>query len=115
MDIGAKLKNRRLSLGLTLEEVGNAVGVGKSTVRKWETGDIANMRRDKIANLADALHTSPAYIMGWSDDPEAIEKPAPTPENELTDLQKQAIEFIMSLSNEELQQFIRIGNALKKE
>ena len=39
-------------------------GVGKSTVRKWETGAIANMRRDKIAKLASALGTSVNDIMG---------------------------------------------------
>lgn len=56
------LRKRRLELGLTLEEVGNAVGVGKSTVRKWETGDIANMRRDKIAALAEILEISPVLL-----------------------------------------------------
>ena len=61
MEMKDKIKQRREELGLTLEEVGNIVGVGKSTVRKWETGDIANMRRDKIAKLAVALRTSPAY------------------------------------------------------
>ncbi len=58
------LKERRLELGLTLEDVGNMTGVGKSTVRKWENGDIANMGRDKIAKLAKALRVSPLYIMG---------------------------------------------------
>lgn len=66
-DIKTKLYLRRKELGLTLEEVGNMVGVGKSTVRKWETGDIENMKRDKIALLAKALQVSPAYIMGWTD------------------------------------------------
>ena len=55
---------------MTLEEVGNIVGVSKSTVLKWENGDIANMRRDKIALLAKALRTTPAYLMGWSDEVE---------------------------------------------
>lgn len=64
----SKLRQRRLELGLTLEEVGNVVGVGKSTVRKWETGDIANMRRDKIALLAKALQVSPSFIMCLDDD-----------------------------------------------
>ena len=63
MDIGMKLKNRRIALGKTLEEVGAAVGVGKSTVRKWEQGMIKNMRRDKIALLAQALEISPAEII----------------------------------------------------
>lgn len=69
MEMKDKIKYLRESQHLTLEDIGNAVGVGKSTVRKWETGDIANMRRDKIAKLAAALHTTPAYLMGWSDDP----------------------------------------------
>lgn len=64
MDLGGKLKQRRLELNMTLEEVGNIVGVSKSTVMKWETGDIENMRRDKIALLAKALKVSPLFIMG---------------------------------------------------
>lgn len=67
MEMKDKIKQRREELGLTLEEVGNIVGVGKSTVRKWETGDIANMRRDKIAKLAVALHTTPAYLLGYEE------------------------------------------------
>lgn len=67
MDISNKLRERRLELGLTLEEVGNIVGVGKSTVRKWETGAIENMKRDKIAQLAKALQVSPSFIMGWNE------------------------------------------------
>lgn len=62
------LKKRRLQLKLTLEEVGDLVGVGKSTVRKWETGDIENMKRDKIVKLAKALQVSPAYIMGMEEE-----------------------------------------------
>lgn len=69
MDIGTKLKNRRIALGKTLEEVGTAVGVGKSTVRKWEQGMIQNMRRDKIALLAAALEMNPAEIIDYQDPP----------------------------------------------
>lgn len=71
MNLQEKLKQLRLEKGMTLEEVGNKVGVGKSTVRKWESGDIKNMRRDKIGLLADALGVSPAYLMGWSDEKDA--------------------------------------------
>lgn len=67
-DLSKRIKDLRLLHGLTLEEVATQVGVGKSTVRKWETGMIANMRRDKIAALAKALHTTPTYLMGWTDD-----------------------------------------------
>lgn len=63
-----RIKDLRQEKGLTLEQVADVVGVGKSTVRKWETGMIANMRRDKIADLAKALGTTPAYLMGWEED-----------------------------------------------
>lgn len=65
--MGTRIKNLRSENNMTLEELGNKVGVGKSTVRKWENGMIANMRRDKIAKLADALNVSPAYLMGWNE------------------------------------------------
>lgn len=63
-----RIKALRQEKGLTLEQVADVVGVGKSTVRKWETGMIANMRRDKIADLAKALGTTPAYLMGWNEE-----------------------------------------------
>jgi transcriptional regulator with XRE-family HTH domain len=67
-NMAKKIKKLRQANGLTLEQVATVVGVGKSTVRKWETGMIANMKRDKIASLAKALGTTPAYLMGWDED-----------------------------------------------
>lgn len=73
MDMGEKIKFLRIENDMTLEELGNKVGVGKSTVRKWETGMIANMKRDKILKVAEALNTSPAYLMGWDNNVRPIE------------------------------------------
>ena len=67
-DLSIKIKRLRLEKNMTLEQVATIVGVGKSTVRKWETGMIVNMKRDKIALLAKALGTTPAYLMGWKED-----------------------------------------------
>lgn len=46
---GAKIKELRIKSGLTQREVANAVGVTEATVSRWESGDIGNMRRDKIS------------------------------------------------------------------
>ena len=62
-EIGKIIYERRKQLGLTLEDVGNAVGVGKSTVRKWENGMIKNMGRDKIAALAAVLQMDPVQLV----------------------------------------------------
>lgn len=61
------LKEKRLEKKLTLEQVGEIVGVGKSTVRKWENGMIENMGRDKIVSLSKALGISPLDILGIGD------------------------------------------------
>ena len=63
MNIGELIHKRRTELDLTLEEVGNAVGVSKSTVKKWEDGFISNMRRDKISALAKVLHINPVSLI----------------------------------------------------
>lgn len=68
MTFGEKLRDRRIKLGLTLEQVGEAVGVAKATILRYETGDIQNVRHDKIAKLAAALHVAPAYLMGWDEE-----------------------------------------------
>lgn len=70
MNIGKIIEERRKELGLTLEEIGNAVGVSKSTVKKWESGYISNMRRDKIALLAKALNIKPTQLINTDDNPE---------------------------------------------
>lgn len=75
-NMASRIKQLRQEKNLTLEQVASVVGVGKSTVRKWETGMIANMRRDKIASLAKALGTTPEYLMGWDvkkDSPDEIQ------------------------------------------
>ncbi|WP_148786256.1 XRE family transcriptional regulator [Enterococcus faecium] len=61
------IKKKRLEKNMSLEDVGKLVGVGKSTVRKWENGMIENMGRDKIVALSKALDISPIDILGMSE------------------------------------------------
>lgn len=72
-DIGKKIYDRRKELNLTLEDVGNACGVGKSTVRKWENGMIKNMGRDKISKLASVLDINPVELVPMSPEVKTIE------------------------------------------
>lgn len=67
MDVGEKLKIRRKELGLTMLQVAKRTGVSEATISRWESGDIANMRRDKIVSLATALCVTPAFIMDAPD------------------------------------------------
>lgn len=98
-----RIKALRQEKGLTLEQVADVVGVGKSTVRKWETGMIANMRRDKIADLAKALGTTPAYLMGWEE--ENVEKESSPSEQQLTEGEMTMLE-LFRLVPEDKQQLV---------
>lgn len=62
-EIGRKIYQRRKALGLTLEDVGKAVGVGRSTVQRWESGLIKNMGADKIVALAKVLGMDPVEFV----------------------------------------------------
>lgn len=68
MKTAERIRYLRKKNNLTLEEVGKACGVGKSTVRKWEVGAIKSMRIDKAYLLSKALKTNLKYLLGLSND-----------------------------------------------
>lgn len=67
-DLKNRLKNRRLELNLTQAEVAKQVGVSEGTISRWESGNIANMKRSYIAAYAKVLKLQPSAIMGISED-----------------------------------------------
>lgn len=93
------IKKRRIELQLSLQEVAVAVGVSEHTVSRWESGDIANMRRDKIAKLAEVLRVSPAVIMGWSEDEQEQNSSGIRAEliSKLSDLSDTQVELLNSM------------------
>ena len=104
-----RLKQLRQDRGLTLEQVAEVVGVGKSTVRKWETGMIANMRRDKIADLAKALGTTPAYLMGWKEEEDKKDSPNDLPITEGEKMLLSLFRKIPESDQEMVLQMIRVA------
>lgn len=73
------IKNRRNELDLTMKQVADSVGVSEGTVSRWESGDISNMKRDKIYKLSKVLQISPLVILGW-DEANYIPNIIPMPE-----------------------------------
>ena len=65
MTRGDRIKKLRLDLGLTLQNVADAVGVSAPSVHGWERGAV--IKSDKIDAVARALHTTPAYLLGLED------------------------------------------------
>ena len=67
-DIIKRIKNRRIELNLSYQDLAKKTGLSKSTLQRYETGTIGNIPLDKLEILAKALCVSPAYIMGWEED-----------------------------------------------
>jgi transcriptional regulator with XRE-family HTH domain len=69
--IGARLRAARLQAVMTQDELAQALGVDRSTVAKWETGQ-RGMTVENLIRAAAILETSPQYLLVE----QAGEKPA---------------------------------------
>ena len=67
MTIGERIKSKREIIGYSQVELAKRIGVSKQTLYKYENGIITNIPSDKIELLANALDTTPGYLMGWDD------------------------------------------------
>lgn len=69
-DLKKLIKGRRKELGLTLLDIAKVCNVSEATVSRWESGDIGDMKRSRIAALAKILQISPSIIVGTDEDDE---------------------------------------------
>jgi transcriptional regulator with XRE-family HTH domain len=67
MTIGERIKARREELNIGQTELAKRTKISKQLLYKYETNIITNIPSDKIENIAKALFTTPAYLMGWKD------------------------------------------------
>lgn len=68
MKIGERIKNRREQLDMSQEELAKRLGYkSRSSINKIEK-DASGLPQTKIAAIANALHTTPAFIMGWEEE-----------------------------------------------
>lgn len=64
---GDKVKKLRQELSLSQEDLAERAGyTSRSSISKIETGK-TDVARNKVDDLAKALSTTPAYLMGWED------------------------------------------------
>jgi len=78
MTIGERIRRARENCGISQTALAEKIGVYKQTLYKYEKGIITNIPSDKIALIADACDCTPAYLMGWTEDPEDHGEPAST-------------------------------------
>ena len=74
MTPGERIKVLRKELKLTQEDIGNALGIQKAAVQKYEKGTVKNIKRENLIKLAKLLNTTPEYILGWEELPDNLVK-----------------------------------------
>lgn len=73
MTIGERIKIRRKEIKLSVDELASRLGKDRSTVYRYENGEIEKLPIDMLTPIADALETTPEYLMGWEGaEPEEI-------------------------------------------
>lgn len=61
------MKNRRKAIGMSAEKLAELLDVSPATIYRYENGDIEKVPGDRLGPIANALQTTPGYLMGWED------------------------------------------------
>lgn len=76
-EIGQLIRNRRTELHISIRELSATIGVSKSALSRWETGQVDTMKVWMINSLAAALYLPTSlFISGEGDieDPEIVKE-----------------------------------------
>jgi transcriptional regulator with XRE-family HTH domain len=118
MTIGERIKQRRLELGMSADEIAEKLGKNRSTVFRYEGNDIEKLPTVVLEKLAGILRTTPAYLMGWEDEnnkspPEAQKKTAP--EDGLSDAQRALIQFARTVPEDKAELILRVMKSILED
>lgn len=96
MNIGERIKYRRIELGMSQEELACKLGYkSRSSINKIEH-DASGLPQTKIKAIAAALDTTPGYIMGWEEE----KKEKPIEDDGLSENVRELVEFVKSVPEE---------------
>ena len=70
MTVGDRIRQVRQEQDVTQQELADYIGVSKQAVYKYENNIVSNIPTDKVDAIAKRLKVSPAYLMGWEEQPE---------------------------------------------
>ena len=115
MKIGERIKLRRKELGMSADKLGAILGKDRSTIFRYEKGDIENLPLDILQPIAKALMTTPQYLMGWGDD----RKTNSPNDIKLTEGEELLLNLFRQIPEDQQQVFLEMGrvyaNSLKKD
>lgn len=111
MNIGEIIKMERIRHHLSQEDVAKAIGSTKQAVYKYENGIVTNIPMDKIEIMAKLFGTTPAVLMGWSDN---ANENSPT-EPKLSEGEEMLIKLFRQLPDESQKMYLEVLRATLKD
>ena len=110
MNTGHRIKARRKKLGLSVDDLVLATGKDRTTIFRYENGTIEKIPSSVLGPIAKALHTTPGYLLGLSDEVEQICK------KKMSSKQEEAITVlyrsIPNMTDEEIDKMLDIFNLM---
>ena len=78
MTVGDRIRKVRQEQDVTQQELADYIGISKQAVYKYENNIVTNIPTDKVDAIAKRLRVSPAYLMGWEEQPAPAASREPT-------------------------------------
>lgn len=100
MTTGEKIKERRLQLGITAEQLGDYIGVSKSTIGRYEKSSIKKIPYINLLHIAYALNTTIKALSADEKEPTGKDGELIDMIDQMEDLQKRIMKSVMELSPE---------------
>ena len=119
--IGNRIKNRRKELKMNADELAQRIGKDRSTIYRYEKGDIENLPIDLLEPLAKALETTPQHLMGWDHEQIDALSEIEKDKNEYIDAMEQEMKLLMEefgelqLTKEEMQEVFDYAKYIKSK
>lgn len=111
MNIGQRIKNRRLELNMSVDELATKIKKNRATVYRYESNDIEDLPTSVLEPLSKALQTTPGYLMGWEDKKSPSENTDELQNDDLIILNKNA----KNLTPEQRKQLLDMAKVMFKE
>ena len=102
MNIGERIKQRRVSLGLSVDEIAKQIGKNRATIYRYESSEIEDLPTSVLEPLAKALRTTPAVLMGWEQTPKVILLNEDYKQDNGTELDNEEIAVLLHYKNADI-------------
>lgn len=104
--VGKRIQQRRKELGISASVLCRRIGKDRSTLYRYENGDIENMPLDILEPIAEALKTTPAYLMGWENEKDA------TNNGSVSEKRQALIDFAKSVPEDKADMILRVMKSI---